>query len=425
MAMARTRGLTVKLIENLQARDARYEIPDPGCPGLYLVVHPTGAKSWAYRYRFAGLSRKLTVGPAFTDEGIEVISIGDARDVADEARVSVARRIDPIEVERQNRKKAAAEKASAANTLRAVAEKYLGQQDGLRSIGHLRKVFERLIYPALGDRPIDSIKRSDVVKMLDDIAASRGAAMADKTLAIIRTVCNWHASRSDDFRSPIVRGMARTKSHERARTRILTDAELRVVWAVAAGQGAFGRLVRFLLLTGARRTEAAAMPWAELDGVDWLLPGPRNKTKLELLRPLPPAVLDVIGTKPNGTVFVFSNDGGAGPIRGYGPLKAAFDDAVIAQLRKGNAKAEPLPRWTLHDLRRTARSLMSRAGVSSDHAERCLGHVIGGVRGVYDRHEYRDEKARAYVALAELVERIVDPGSNVVAFAERTSVNSR
>jgi integrase len=419
MAMARTRGLTVKLIENLQARDARYEIPDPGCPGLYLVVHPTGVKSWAYRYRFAGLSRKLTVGPAFTDEGIEVISIGDARDVADEARVSVARRIDPIEVERQNRKKAAAEKASAANTLRAVAEKYLGQQDGLRSVGHLRKVFKRLIYPALGDRPIDSIKRSDVVKMLDDIAASRGAAMADKTLAIIRTVCNWHASRSDDFRSPIVRGMARTKSHERARTRILTDAELRVVWAVAAGQGAFGRLVRFLLLTSARRTEAAAMPWAELDGTEWLLPGPRNKTKVDLLRPLSSAALVVIGTKPAGAVFVFSNDRGAGaPIRGYGPLKAAFDDAVIA------AKGEPLPRWTLHDLRRTARSLMSRAGVPSDHAERCLGHVIGGVRGVYDRHEYRAEKTQAYVALAELIERIVDPADNVVTLAGARGVNA-
>jgi integrase len=66
-----------------------------------------------------------------------------------------------------------------------------------------------------------------------------------------------------------------------------------------------------------------------------------------------------------------------------------------------------MPPFRLHDLRRTARSLMSRAGVPSDHAERCLGHVIGGVRGVYDRHEYHDEKARAYVALARLIDRIV------------------
>jgi integrase len=71
--------------------------------------------------------------------------------------------------------------------------------------------------------------------------------------------------------------------------------------------------------------------------------------------------------------------------------------------------------WTLHDLRRTARSLMSRAGVPSDHAERCLGHVIGGVRGVYDRHQYREEMLLAYEKLAALIAGIVDPQPNVVA----------
>ena len=70
--------------------------------------------------------------------------------------------------------------------------------------------------------------------------------------------------------------------------------------------------------------------------------------------------------------------------------------------------------WTLHDLRRTARSLMSRAGIPSDHAERCLGHVIGGVRGVYDRHEFHAEKMRAYEALAAQIDRIVNPKDNVV-----------
>jgi integrase len=423
--MVRRGGLTVKAVENLQARDERYEVPDPACPGLYLAVHPSGAKSWAYRFRIAGRSRKLTIGPAFNDKGVAVIGISDARDVADEARVKVARNLDPIEVKRVKHRRAAEEAAAADKTLRAVAEKYLDHQDGLRSLEQLRKVFARLIYPALGDRPIDSIKRSDIVAMLDDIAASRGAAMADKTLAIMRAVCNWHASRSDDYRSPIVRGMARTKSHERARARILADAELRVVWAVAAGQGAFGRLVRFLLLTGARRTEAAAMPWAELSGAEWLLPGPRNKTKVDLLRPLPSVALDVIGTQPAGAVFVFSNNGGAGPIRGYGPLKAAFDTAVTVELRRGNPGAQPLPNWVLHDLRRTSRSLMSRAGVPADHAERVLGHVIGGVRGVYDRHEYKVEKARAYVVLAELVERIVNPAENVIALPSAPGVNSR
>ena len=150
------------------------------------------------------------------------------------------------------------------------------------------------------------------------------------------------------------------------------------------------------------------MPWAELDGAEWTLPGPRNKTKFDLLRPLPKAALAVLGTKPDGGAgFAFSTDDGATPLSGFSKFKAEFDRAVLAELRKSNPDAQPLPNWTLHDLRRTARSLMSRAGVASDHAERCLGHVISGVRGTYDRHEYRDEKAQAYEALARLVDFIV------------------
>src|SRR5437870_5378115 len=107
--MARKGGLTVIAIENLGPKDTRYEVPDPGCPGLHVVIHPSGAKSWAYRYRFNGKSRKLTIGGAYTEKGIQIIKIGDARDIADEARVSVARRIDPIEANKVKQKAAAAE----------------------------------------------------------------------------------------------------------------------------------------------------------------------------------------------------------------------------------------------------------------------------------------------------------------------------
>jgi integrase len=270
----------------------------------------------------------------------------------------------------------------------------------------------------LGDRPVADIRRSEIVRMLDRIEDERGPAAADKTLAILRRVFNWHASRSDDFRSPIVRGMARTKPHERARSRVLTDDELRVVWHVAGDQGAFGRMIRFLLLTSARRTEAAGMPWSELSGADWLLPGLRNKTKLPLLRPLPQATLAQLPPKAAGP-FVFSTDNRHTAICGYAELKIAFDRAVLAELRKADPDATAFPRWTLHDLRRTARSLMSRAGVPSDHAERVLGHVIGGVRGIYDRFEYRDEKADALTKLARLVDRIVSGRPTVVTLQHR------
>jgi integrase len=137
------------------------------------------------------------------------------------------------------------------------------------------------------------------------------------------------------------------------------------------------------------------------------LPAARNKTKLDLVRPLPKAALDLLAhvTRFKGCHYVFSNDG-ITALGGYGKPKAKFD------------KACGVTGWTLHDLRRTARSLMSRAGVPADHGERCLGHVIGGVRETYDRHAYHAEKKLAYEKLAALIERIVNPQDNVTALRQ-------
>ena len=95
------------------------------------------------------------------------------------------------------------------------------------------------------------------------------------------------------------------------------------------------------------------------------------------------------------------------------------------QAKKG-AKVEPIPNWTLHDLRRTAKTLMARAGVRPDISERVLGHVIAGVEGTYDRHSYADEKRDALEKLAEMIERILSPlPSNVEMLGEhRASAQS-
>jgi len=238
-----------------------------------------------------------------------------------------------------------------------------------------------------------------------------GPVMADQTLAVIRKIMNWWAARSDDFRSPIVRGMARTKPKDRARERILTDDELRSVWKTAqGGEGPFERFLQFLLLTAARRTEAAGMASAELSNDNWTLPSARNKTKVDLVRPLCDEAMRVLSRAPRiaGCDFVFSTDGKS-PISGFSKFKKEFDEECGV---KG---------WTLHDLRRTARSLMSRAGVRSDIAELCLGHVITGVRGTYDRYAYHAEKKQSYEALAAQIDRIVNPKENIVSISERRS----
>ena len=143
------------------------------------------------------------------------------------------------------------------------------------------------------------------------------------------------------------------------------------------------------------------MRWAELEGKTWIIPAPRYKTNLDHVIPLSKLALSTLPKRGNGE-FVFSKNGDTA-MGGYQRHKQAID------------AASGVRGWVIHDLRRSARSLLSRAGVAADHAERCLGHVIGGVRGVYDRHEYFDEKARAFEALATQVQRIVDPQKNVVA----------
>jgi integrase len=133
----------------------------------------------------------------------------------------------------------------------------------------------------LGTLPIDSIRQSNVVKLLDQVEDKSGQTAADQTLAFLRRLFSWHANRSDDFRSPIARGMARSKPLERALKRILTDDELRAVWKAAlATESPYGSLVRFLLLTGARRDEARKMPWSEIVDGEWTLPLARARGRL-------------------------------------------------------------------------------------------------------------------------------------------------
>jgi integrase len=374
-------------------------------PGFGLMVTANGHSSYVVQYRATGRSRRMHLKAGLT--------LTAARKEAKAILGAVARGGDPLTARRK------AERADS-NTLKAVVEEYL-VRDGtrLRTIGQRRASFERHVLPKLGDRQIGDITRTDIVRLLDHIADWTGAPMADHVLAYLRRVMTWHASRSDDFRSPIVRGMARTRPGQRRRQRVLSDDELKAVWWAAEGSpSAFGYLVQFLLLTATRRTEAAAMRRSEVIGDEWIIPPARYKTGLELVIPLSSAAQAVLAAVPRiGTSsFVFTTDG-KHPISGFSKFKRKFDAKVLAELRKDNPDAE-LPRWTLHDLRRTARSLMSRAGVASDHAERCLGHVLPGIRGTYDRHEYLNEKRYAFEALAALIDRIVNPADNIVALSE-------
>jgi integrase len=365
---------------------------DERLPSFGLVVYRSGKKGYCIQYRHGRTSRRKAI------DGV----LSQARKRARVLLGQVAHGRDPVGEERKQRD-------AELNTLRAVAEQFL-QRDGktLRSADAWRAHLERQILPTLGSFPIADIKRSDIVKLLDHIEDDRGAASAHTSLAILRRILRWHATRDDHFNSPVVAGMGRYRPTGNARSRILSDDEIRAVWAAATTMnGPFGAFVKFLLLTSARRNEAARMTWDEVVGTDWTLPASRNKTKADLTRPLSKAAQAVLADLPRfASPFAFTASGRR-PLRGFSVAKQKLD----AQCG--------VTGWTLHDLRRTARSLLSRAGIHPDIAERCLGHAIGGVRGVYDRHDFREQMAHAFEALASQIERIVNPQDNVVVMAQR------
>jgi integrase len=261
--------------------------------------------------------------------------------------------------------------------------------------------------------------------MLDEIEDANGPVMADRTLAYLRKAFNWYAIRDDQFSAPVVRGMGRIKPKDRARTRVLSDQEIRDIWPVLGEAGTFGALVKMLLLTAQRRDEVGQMSQKEIgdDGI-WTIPAERYKTKRPNFVPLSEAAIAVIKAQPkfDDCDYVFPSRAKT-PYPRSGKSKSTLDKAVLRTMQKqarNGAKVEPIPNWTLHDLRRTAKTLMVRAGVRPDISERVLGHVIAGVEGTYDRYSYADEKRDALEKLAAIIERILNPlVSNVEMFGER------
>jgi integrase len=386
------RRLTAISVAQIKPREKRFEVADAGCVGLFLQVQPSGAKRFAVRYRINGKPAKFTLAAN--------LGLAAARTAASEIRQKVGQGIDPFQ---QKRAAKAAAEIAAGTTLRAVAEAYLRQQEAkpegerLRTIGQRRATLTRLVFPVLGGRTIGEIKRGEVVKLLDKIEIERGARMADEVLAMLHIVFGWHAIRDEDFRSPLVKGMARTKPKERMRSRVLSDSELRRVWQACEGAGTFGSMVQLLTLTASRRCEVARMTWDEVSGNDWLIPAHRYKNKQPHLIPLSKTAQAVLANRPEiaACPFVFTGDG-KHAFNGFGQGKARLD------------KLSGVTGWRLHDLRRTARSLLSKAGIIPDVAERCLGHALAGVRKTYDLHHFHAEKQHAFEALAAQIERIVD-----------------
>jgi integrase len=384
--------------------------------GFGVRVTAAGARAFILNYRLRGREHRFTIGT--WPDWSALKAVREARNL----RQRVDRGENPI----ADRIPSPAT-ASVASLLDEFVARYVRnpkQPLRARTGDEYESAFTRLVRPRIGKLGIYEVRRSHIVKMLDEIEDVNGPVAADRTLAYVRKAFNWHATRDDQFNVPVVRGMARIKPKERARTRVLSDDEIRAIWPELAGVGTFGAFIKTLLLTAQRRDEVAQMSRRELgsDGI-WTIPAERYKAKRPNFVPLSRAALAVITSQPkhDDCDYVFASRAKT-PYSGYSKSKAKLDKAVFAAMKKEakrGAKLEPIPNWTLHDLRRTAKTLMGRAGVRPDISERVLGHVIAGVEGTYDRHSYANEKRDALEKLAAMIEQILNPlASNVETFGE-------
>jgi integrase len=401
---------------NVDAMAKGVSIVDTKVDGFIARKLPSGKVSYGYRYR--GTGRKqwwLSLGV----HGQSGVTAETARSQAKVLQGRVAAGKDPGADKQADRDRAAKAKQAGKNTVNAVLDLFIVRhvEKNLRSAKTVKRCLEVYVRPRIGSKSIYELKRRDIVEMLDAIEDADKAVTADRVLAYVRKAFNWYATRDDDFLPPIVRGMARTKPADHARVRALADDEIRSLWKALDSPESpepFRNIVRVLLLTAQRRDEIGLMRSEEIDGDTLVIPAERYKTGIPNAVPLTKEARQWIGDRKAG--FMFSTTGGKKAFSGYSKAKLQLD-AVIAEQRKA-AKLKPMPEWRLHDLRRTARSLMSRAGVSSDVAEMVLGHKLSGVRGVYDRHSYAAEKRSALEMLARLIGIILNPPKgNVVPIA--------
>jgi integrase len=396
----RRQVFTDAMVAALPRRTAAYFHPDPELPKHGVRVHPNRPAAYTVICRDPyGKQRWIKVG------SVTQMNIADARELARD----VIRRIEGGET-------AFEPPEPVADSVTAVAEQWLKRKvrkEKLRTADEQERIVKKYIIPNIGDRPFVEVRRKDITTLLDHIEDKHGPATADVVLSTLRMMALWQQTRDDDYEPPFTKNMRRTPKQDRKRQRMLTDDEIRAVWRHAGKAGAFGDFIKLLLLTAQRRAKVQTMKWSDINlraGI-WVIPtAPREKGNMGAGR-LPKLALEIIKAQPRfvGNEFVFAGNHGAKMFH-FARQKKEFDEEC------------GVTGWRLHDLRRTARSLMSRAKVQSEHAEMVLGHSLGPIRETYDVHEYLEEKSHALHELAALLDRIINPPTdNVVSMHEASA----
>lgn len=357
--------LTQKTIENLKPRDRDYMIGDGH--GLWLRVRTSGSKVFIVRKKTADKVQIITLGKfGTTKPGITLL----------EAR---RKALDPATTAPHDN-----------TTVAEIADEYFDRviSSEYRRPHHVRGYLDKLI-DALGKRKVRELKRIDLSTFIKDYS-KRGKVAANRMLAVTRQ-CMSYAVEVGCIDDNPAQGLTRriAGGTEKARERVMTDEEIRLLWALPAPHGP---LLRFLLVTGQRIGETQGAQPDHVDGDLWHIPAENSKNARAHDVHLSPQALAIIEDLPKGREYIFNS---------------TTNTAVQAYLHRWCDKHEIDPRFTPHDLRRTAATRMHGLGIAPHVVERVLNHTMQGVMAIYNQHEYLEERKDALLRWSVELERIV------------------
>ena len=368
--------------------------------GLALRVTAGGGKSYLVQYTVDGAKRRIPLG---------ALTLALARSAAAKVLGDVAQGRDPAGDRKAAQLAAKTKAARVELTLGVLVDQWaaLSLADRRSSYAFEAVRAIKVAFPKQLARPAADLDRDTVVGVLDALTTNGKTAMARSTAAYGRACYGWALKRGKIVVNPFSNLPLPVPVK---RDRLLTDAELRSIWKATAKAGSYNSIVRMLLLTGQRENEVASIVWSELsdDFAVWKIPAVRAKNGVDSIVPLSPQVRAIIEAAPrykNALIFPGAR----------GSVFSAWSKAKARLDRDAGVKA-----WRLHDLRRTVATNLQKIGVRLEVTEAVLNHVSGsraGIVGIYQRHDWADEKRTALAAWGARVEAIVEEreaGDNVV-----------
>jgi integrase len=406
------RGITVRTVQALKPGETIWDAGHKEAVKGFGIRRQRGDPVYVIKYRVFGRQRFVTIGRHGSPW------------TPDKARREAKRLLGLVADGKDPQSEKVEARAEAAHTLGNVANEYLKYAKKKQKPRSYAETERHLLinWKPLHSVSVFHLRRRQVAARLAEIEAERGTVTAARVRAALSAMFNWAIREGFDIAANPVFGTNRP-AEPKSRDRVVADSELAEVWH-ACRDDDFGRIIKLLMLTGQRRDEVGGMRWTEIDGDIWTIPGARTKNHREHVVPLPDFALALIVASPRRTDrdHLFGNgarrkgDAQRG-FSGWSKAKAALDERIV-EARKMTAnddgaegnKAKPLSDWRLHDLRRTAATVMAdRLGVLPHIVESILNHVSGhraGVAGIYNRAKYEGEMRQALQRWVEHVEAI-------------------